>query len=237
MTCALRCPAILTVLSSLAIPALAIPALAMPPGFVDSTQASELRPTQMDYDDGDFTLAIHRDFTNMNEERLLGIAESTYPARDEVISLSVVHRTEIGPDTTGIPLWWYDGVGVHRVPYAATAGALDYYLDLTRRMRSHNFWGAFARSLFWTDLNYRASVAHYDAYFVGGEEYRDVYVAKITLGWGYDEGTFVPVNRAHRVVVLKPDGEVLSIDGDGTVQETVGFSVHRGIGYRKQLMR
>ena len=108
------------------------PALAIPPGyFVDSTQAFEPRPTRQDYDDGDFTLAIRREFSDSTEARLLGIAEATYPPRDDLVTLSVVHRTEIGPDTTRVPLWWYDGVGVHRVPYAVTAGALDYYVKLT----------------------------------------------------------------------------------------------------------
>lgn len=215
-----------------------VPALALPPGyFVDSTQAFESRPARMDYDDGDFTLAIRRDYTNMTEERLLGIAEATYPPRDDVIWLSVLHRTEIGPDTTDAPLWWYDGVGVHRVPYAVTAGALEYYLKLTDRMRAHNFWGTFAHPLFWTDLNYKASLTHYDEYYANGEQYRDIYVAEITLGWGYDEGTFVPISRSHRIVILTIDGEVLMVDGDGAAQETVGFSSHRGIGYAKSLMR
>jgi hypothetical protein len=213
-------------------------ALALPPGyFVDSTQALESRPARLDYDDGDFTLAIRRDYANMTEERLLGIAEATYPSREDVIWLSVLNRTEIGADTTQAPLWWYDGVGVHRVPYAVTAGALKYYLQLTDRMRAHNFWGTFAHPLFWTDLNYKASLTHYDEYYANGEQFRDAYVAEITLGWGYDEGTFVPISRAHRVVVMNFAGFVLLVDGDGAAQETVRFSVHRGIGYAKRLMR
>jgi hypothetical protein len=214
------------------------PALAIPPGyFVDSTQAFEPRPIRQDYDDGDFTLAIRREFADSTEARLLGIAEATYPPRDDLIMLSVVHRTEIGPDTTRVPMWWYDGVGVHRVPYAVTAGALDYYVKLTDRSRSHNFWGAFARSLFWTDLNYKASVSHHEEYYAGAERYEDVYVAEITLAWGYDEGTFVPISRAHRIVILNRDGKVLMVDGDGAVQESVWFSVHRGPGFVQRLMR
>lgn len=214
------------------------PSFAIPPGyFVDSTQAFEPRPAREDYDDGDFTLAIRREFADSTEARLLGIAEATYPPRDELLTLSVVHRTEIGPDTTRVPMWWYDGVGVHRVPYAVTAGALDYYVKLTDRFRSHNFWGAFARSLFWTDLNYKASMSHHDEYYTDAERYEDVYVAEITLGWGYDEGTFVPISRAHRLVVLNRDGKVLMVDGDGAVQESIWFSVHRGPGFVQRLMR
>ncbi|HKO21208.1 MAG TPA: hypothetical protein VJX91_01015, partial [Candidatus Eisenbacteria bacterium] len=44
-------------------------ALALPAGyFVDSTEAFEPRPARLDYDDGDFTLAIRRQYANMTEE-------------------------------------------------------------------------------------------------------------------------------------------------------------------------
>ena len=77
----------------------------------------------------------------MQRPRLLGIAEATYPPRELLEFLSEVRRTELGGDTARVPLWWLEGVGVHRVPYAVTAGALEYYTKLTERMRSHSLPG------------------------------------------------------------------------------------------------
>lgn len=214
------------------------PAQALPPGyFVDSTQAFAPRPTSMHYDDGDFTLSITRDFADSTEARLLGIAEATYPPRVLLEFLSDVKRTELGGDTAHVPLWWHEGEGVHRVPYAVTAGALDYYRKLTERMRSHNFWGAFARSLFWTDLRYEAKILHKSEYVVGSEDLTEVYVAEMVLAWGYNDGVFVPICRAHRIVVLAPTGEVLSVEGDGSLEETVSLSPQTALGFRKRLMR
>ena len=231
-------PSDLWICIALALLVHAAPIYAMPPGyFVDSTQAFAPRPDRAWFDDGDFTLEISRESPDSTAARLLGIAEATYPPRDLLNSLSFERRTEIGPDSAKVPLWWYDGVGVMRVPYAVTAGALQYYANLTDRFRSHNFWGAFARSLFWTDLNYHAAITRRGEYYIGSDVFHDVYVAEMTLGWGYDDGTFVPVSLAHRIVVLAPDGDVLLVEGDGSVSEKVWFSVHRRVGYQQRLLR
>ena len=55
--------------------------------------------------------------------------------------------------------------------------------------------------------------------------------------WGFDDGTFVPVSLAHRIVVLSPDGNVISVEGDGDTSEQVSFSSHRGIGYVQTIGR
>jgi hypothetical protein len=205
--------------------------------FIDSTQAFASRPALLRYDDGDFTLAISRDYSDSTAARLLGIAEATYPSRSLLNWLSIARRTEIGPDSARTSLWWYDGVGVMRVPYAVTAGALSYYMALTDRFRSHNFWGSFAHPLYWTDLNYRAAIRHEKEFHIGRDHYVDVYVAEMTLGWGYDDGTFAPVSLAYRVVVLEPEGDVLLVVGDGAVKESVWFSQHRRLGRSGGLVR
>jgi len=216
----------------------ATPVHAIPWGyFVDSTQAFAPRVALARYDDGDFTLTIAREYEDSTAARLLGIAEATYPPRDRLIDLSERRHTEVGPDSARTSLWWYEGVGVMRVPYAVTAGALQYYKNLTDRFRSHNFWGAFARSLFWTDLNYHAIIARRDETWLGSRRFAGVYVAQMTLAWGYDDGTFVPTSQAYRIVILAPDGRVLAVEGDGIVDERVHFSSHRGIGYVDRLMR
>jgi hypothetical protein len=216
----------------------ATPARALPPGyFIDSTQAVAPRPAELRYDDGDFTLAVVREFADSTEARLLGIAEATYPPRERLEVLSIANRTEVGRDSARTSLWWYDGVGVTRVPYAVTAGALQYYTSITEQFRAHDFWGSFAHPLFWTDLNYHARIARRAEYALGFEEFEDVYVAQMTLGWGYNDGTFVPISLAYRIVVLTPQGDVLRVEGDGMIKETVRLSEHRGIGYVNRIFR
>ena len=214
------------------------PAGATPPGyFVDSTQASAERPRNLVVSDGDFTLSIQRSYYTRLEERLIGIAEATYPPRDSLLVLAIERADEIGSDSTRTPLWWCDGLGVSRVPYAVTAGALEFYKNLTERFRHHNFWGAWDHNLFWTDFVYKATIAPRAEYYVEGQRFPEVFVVEMNLAWAFDDGTFVPQSIAHRIVVLAPDGDVLAVQGDGETVETVSFSVHRGIGYVAKVFR
>jgi len=59
----------------------------------------------------------------------------------------------------------------------------------------------------------------------------------MALTWSYDDGTFLPVCTAHRIVVLSKEGSVLYIQGDGYTDEQVFMSTHRGIGRVESLMR
>jgi len=231
--------AVLAILAMLAVLATeAAPATAAPSGyFVDSTQAAAERPADRVVDDGAFTLTIHRKYSNAFEEHLLDIAEATYPPRDRLIAISIERGLEMGSDSARTSLWWCDGLGAARVPYAVTAGALAHYTRMTERFRAHNFWEAWAHNLFWTDLVYRATVERRDQYDFEGGSISNVYVVEMNLAWAYDDGTFVPVATAHRVVVLSPDGAVLAVAGDGETVEKVYFSSHRGIGRVETQMR
>ena len=213
--------------------AFAAPAAAAPPDgyFVDSTQISADRPRHLDLTDGDFILSIQRSFDGPLQKRLLGIAEATYPPREVLIDRAITRATEIGSDSARTALWWCDGLGVSRVPYAVTAGALDFYKKLTEQFRRHNFWGAWDHNLFWTDLSYKATIAPRAEYYVRRRTLPEVFVVEMNLAWGFDDGTFVLEAIAHRIVVLAPDGTVLEVQGDGETVEKAFLSVHRGIGY------
>jgi hypothetical protein len=213
-------------------------AATLPPGYyLDPAQAAEERPIDRVESDGDFTLSIHRKYQGPLEARLLGIAESIYPPRDRLVNRAIEDATEIGSDSTRAPLWWCDGVGVSRVPYAVTAGALEHYTDLTDRFRAHNFRGAWDHNLFWTEFRYEASIELHGHYYMEDSTASNVYVAEMSLAWSYDDGTFVPVSLAHRIVVLSRDGDVISVEGDGLTDEQVYGSSHRGIGRSESLMR
>jgi hypothetical protein len=213
-------------------------AASLPSGYyIDPAQAAEGRPTDRVEADGDFTLSIHRRYEDPLGAHLLDIAEAVYPPRERLIGRAIDEGTEIGSDSARVPLWWCDGVGVSRVPYAVTAGALKHYAELTDRFRRHNFRGAWDHNLFWTEFHYEASIVFHDHYYMEDSTASNVYVADMSLSWSYDDGTFVPVSLAHRVVVLSPSGDVISVEGDGFTDEQVYQSSHRGIGRAESLMR
>jgi hypothetical protein len=210
----------------------------MPPGYsVDSVQAAAPRPTWSDASDGDFTYTIRRGFPDSTAARLLGIAEAVYPPRDLLVRLAAEKNYEMGADTAGSPLWWCSGVGQSRIPYAVTAGALEHYLKLTQLYREREFREAGTRPLFFSELIYRATIAERDSFTLKGTPHRGVYVANLTLAWSYDDGTFLPLVEARRVVVLSPAGEVLAVEGDGGAEEKVSISTHRGIGRKEEILR
>ncbi len=205
--------------------------------FVDSSQAFASRPRQSKEGTGDFTYAIHRGFPDSTSGRLLGIAEAAYPPRDLLIRIASEKGYEVGSDSAQVPLWWCRGVGESRVPYAITVGALEHYLRLTHMFRDRLFREAGAQPLFWSDLSYRATIAPRDTFLLGTKTYSDVYVAQLNLLWTYDDGTFMPSTRAHRVVILSPHGDVLAVDGDGATEESVSISTHRGVGRQEKVLR
>ncbi len=175
-------------------------------------------------------MSIRREWKNDTGERLLGIAEATYPPREALVDLALQNATEMGADSAGALLWWCDGVGIARIPYAITSGAVDHYSRMTDAFRRHSFWAAGGNVPLWTDLRYKATVTHKTDVTLGGASYPSVYVAEMWLDWSYDDGVFRPVTKAHRIVVMTPDGKVLRVEGDGGADEDVSMSKRRGIG-------
>jgi len=202
-----------------------------PPGYTrDPAQASEQRTTYEEQSTGDFTLAVSRVFTDTTGARLLAIAEATYPPRERLVRLAVENRYEMGPDTAGARLWWAKGVGQARIPYAITAGAVEYFENLIDLYRRGAFQEAGTEPLFSARLLYRANATLRDTVTVGRTLFRGVYVTHQEFVWTYDDGTFDPMVVGRRVVVLTRDGKVLVIEGDGATRESVAISAHRGIG-------
>ena len=134
-------------------------AAAAPQGyFVDFKQASASRPASVEKTDGDFTMSIHREYKDSIGARLLGIAEATYPPREVLVDFAIEYALEMGSDSAKAPLWWCDGVGVERIPYAVTLSAVEYYARLTENFRRHVFWGVGGSPLLWTDFTYKATI-------------------------------------------------------------------------------
>jgi hypothetical protein len=205
--------------------------------YIHWPEAREAPPEPCDPKQRDFTCSIERTAAGPEAARLLAVAEALYPPRDVIAEIAERESYEIGADTVGVPLWWSRGTGPRRVPYAATRGALDYFLSLTRKYRDNDYRIPGAQPMFSSEVVYRASIERRKTYEVGDTDFSDVYVARIAMSWTFDDGTFIPLVTAHRTVVLSPRGDVLSVHGDGEGIEDVTFSTHRGMGRSTELRR
>lgn len=203
--------------------------------FLDSTRVFEPRPTWYDRPGDAYTYSIRRGFTDSTLARLLAIAESVYPPRDWMISLAVIRNRELGPDTSGVALWWWDGPGLRRVPFAVTAGAYQHYASLIDDLKDRRIMLPGKPHPYYAAMQYLATIAERDSVASGGGLQRNVFVANLTLVWSWDDGIFFSTFDAHRTVVLDDSGEVLSIEGDGGALEEVSLS--QGIAFGRRLSR
>lgn len=154
-----------------------------------------------------FVATVRRDFKNPAEEKLLRIAEETYPPTKAVAALA---EDGVGKSLLKEKrLWWCGSYGAVRVPYAVTMDAVRYYLGLTQAMAKKSVNPDKNRSKF----NYSASISPgLETVSMEGHVYRDVFAVKLRLEW-LSTGSLVAFNL-DRTVLLRPDGTVVGIFGD-----------------------
>jgi hypothetical protein len=213
-------------------------AAATAPGYyVDSTAVRASPPAPREETTGQYTCTITRQAPDAAASRLLAIAECSYPPRALLAGLADSKGYEIGSDTARVPLWWCKGTGERRIPYAATRGALEYYLKLTEKYRDRERREPGSQRILTSGFEYHATISLRDEFALRDTTYHDVYVASIAMSWTYDDGIFLPFVAARRTVVLGAEGEIKAVDGDGQEIEDVAISANRGIGRQQQLGR
>jgi hypothetical protein len=198
--------------------------------YVDSTEVWSEPPAVRNEGGGEYNVIIVRGAPDSVTSHLLAIAECAYPPRWVLANLAATNGYDIGPDTARVPLWWCHGTRERRVPWAATRGALKYYLNLSEKFRGGDYHEPGVFPIFTSDLIYTATIARWDEYDLGGRTFHDVYVADVELSWMYDDGTFWPYSAATRTVILTPEGNLLDVVGDGDERGWVSFSANRKIG-------
>src|SRR5437762_7864059 len=95
---------------------------------------------------GRFRASILRVAANSNDARLIAAAEQLYPTPDAIIAIATTddERNRLSATVAGVPLdtlkvpqraagnatdrWWLDAFDDTWIPFAVTAGAVDYYL-------------------------------------------------------------------------------------------------------------
>lgn len=144
------------------------------------------------------------------EKKLVRVAESVYPSREDISSIY-----EQG-EMPGGNVWWYSrGLAVPEnrgeilIPYCITTEAVEHYEALV------NDWKQIPQDApdDWmsSSLEYTATIK-----LCGVIEETDIYVVEMLLKWRSHGRLMVGVLfEKTRSVILTEDGKVLSIIGDG----------------------
>ncbi len=162
-----------------------------------------------------FTASVHRGFTDANEERLLRIAEETYPPPDAILAIAGRHVSK--EDLRRAKrLWWYDEFDGIRLPYAVTMDAVRYYLALIQALAHGDSSQTGGIPMTRGKFSYSASVSPRPSTLSrDGRVFKDVYTVELRLSWSNYCGPLCACSFSlNRTVVLRADGTVLCVFGD-----------------------
>jgi len=177
---------------------------------------------------GRFRASILRVAANANDARLIAAAEQLYPTPDAIIATARTTREHqlllataagVTLDTLWVPQraagspvdrWWLDTFDDTWIPFAVTAGAVDYYLG-----RLHDY--AAGRSPFKfsaTDGTDHGSLT-YTARVVPSSEPGVARVVELQLAWDYWCGMLCAMEFRHsRRVFFDETGRAVRVEGD-----------------------
>jgi hypothetical protein len=161
-------------------------------------------------------VSIQRHFATAEEEALIGIAEGVCPDREDALAAAAAgYRDTLESEAGEDCLWWYDRHCI-RIPYAITAGAIDYYVARIDQLRQVPSLCLFYPSAL---LDYEARVEFRDSVTNGDKQYENVYLADMTLSYSEMVAWLAGTGfEKQRHVLLTPEGEVLAVFGDGTTE-------------------
>jgi len=159
-----------------------------------------------------FVAIVNRNFSDLEEEHLIRIAEETYPPIEAVLPVagSRPGREALAKEKR---LWWYDTFDGVRLPYAVTMDAVRYYLKLTQTMGNGVETSGIRMKA--SKFTYYANISKSSAYSRDGRVFSDVYVVEMGLSWSNYCGSLCACSfDLNRTVILRPDGTVLCVFGD-----------------------
>jgi carboxypeptidase family protein len=162
-----------------------------------------------------FVANVRRDFRNPAEERLLRIAEETYPPAQAVASIASLRSTptDLAREER---LWWFDEFDGVRLPYAVTMDAVRYYLGLTQALGRGDSTQTHGIRMKRCKFSYSAQVSAGPTHYTrGGRRFEDVYVIEMKLSWSNYCGPLCACwVDLDRTVLIRADGTVVWIFGD-----------------------
>ena len=164
-----------------------------------------------------YTMEINRVAEGPQAAAMLKRAEAVYPQRATIMAAipDADFKTKL-LRAAKEPLWWssdFDGV---RIPYAVTAGAVIYYQKLIQAFMRNDFSGSAGIKMITANLKYTANIKLHDKWTYEKQDFKNVYVADITLGWSQYCGMLCAMGfEKKRLVVLGRDGSIRAVFGDG----------------------
>lgn len=178
---------------------------------------------------GRFRASVLRVAANASDARLIAAAEQLYPTPDAIVATATTAdaRKRLLATAAGVPLdtlkvpqraagnptdrWWLDAFDDTWIPFAVTAGAVDYYLG-----RLHDY--AAGRSPFGfsaTDGADHGSLS-YSARILPSSEPGIARVVELELHWNYWCGMLCAMEFIHtRRVFFDAAGRAVRVEGDG----------------------
>lgn len=165
---------------------------------------------------GGCSIEVTRAFRTPEEERLIGIAEVTYPLRDAIAPPDVAM---LRPIPARKHLWWLGPDEGLRVPYAVTMDALLYYIDRVQRYGRGTPPDKEPGAMPVSHLNYSASVTHQSSFARDKATYLDVHVVELRLEWaagsvGNNGMSSAAGFTLDRTVLINRNGQVVAVFGD-----------------------
>ena len=143
---------------------------------------------------------------------MLKKAEAVYSSPGEMVTeeFRSLGDWDEPPDETA-PLWGMRGNDNIQSTEVVTARAVRYYYDLTLAARQNPHLPSGFDALA-TNLEYAAVIKHCDHYSHNKDRFENVYVADLTLKWGFRCGGLCGVGfTRNKVVVLNGNGDVVAM--------------------------
>lgn len=176
-----------------------------PDTTIDLPQTSQMQ--------GRFQMEISRSFAAPTEEFLLRQAEATYPGTRAMIHGMLRNGVLCDEDFAKekAPLWGSCGNDNIEEADVVTARAVRYYYDLTMMERQNpRLSSGFTAEH--SDMKYDADIKFMSRYTHKKDSFANVYVANLTLKWGFQCGGLCGVGWTRKkVVVLDSSGNVLAM--------------------------
>lgn len=168
-----------------------------------------------------YTKQIERIYSNDFEKYLITIAESIYPPRDSVLSVTPPELLPFIPDSN---YWFYQIVDGVVIPYSITNEAIIYYSELIDSLNSRQ--NSF---IYKAVFSYSAKATFYNSFIFQGidpitglplqsETFNDVYVINMDLSWNHYCGSECGLYIDHkRIVLFDNQGNLIKIFYDGEI--------------------
>jgi hypothetical protein len=163
--------------------------------------------------EGPFQMEISRSFGDAREEAMLRTAEAVYPGPGEMVEdvFRSLNYWANEPLDEMAPIWGMRGNDEIQSTHLVTARAVRYYYDLTRTLRQNSHLPSGFDAVH-TDLKYVGTIKHFDHYSHQKDKFENVYVAELTLTWGFTCGGLCGMGfTRNKMVVLDGKGEVVAM--------------------------